>query len=90
MLQIRATLSENEDWRMLDYIPECHIEQIYANWADCADSSLPLIPETLRYGQGSGSELESSGMQPVLTSFFGYGIPQPFPSSPSGHMIAVW
>lgn len=31
-------------WLTLDYIPERHMEQIYVSRADCADSSLPLIP----------------------------------------------
>lgn len=68
---------------MLDYVPECHMEQIYVSRADCADSSRPLVPEGLSYGQESGSELERFFWlrQPVLTltAFLGYGVPQPFP-----------
>lgn len=70
-------------WLALDYIPECYIEQIYVSEADCADSSLPRIPEGLRYEQKSGSELDTFfwHRQPVLTltAFLGYGVPQPFP-----------
>lgn len=31
----------------LDYIPECHMEQIYVSRDDCADISLPFICEGL-------------------------------------------
>ena len=56
-------------WLTLDYIPECHIDQIYVSGADGADSSLPLIPEGLRYGQESGSELERFLLAQAVCSY---------------------